>query len=44
MLPFSRDKSFVGREDVLGQIERSVWLDSTTRHSRVALVGLGGIG
>ncbi|KAH0562434.1 hypothetical protein GP486_002873 [Trichoglossum hirsutum] len=44
MLPFPRDELFVGREDALDQIARSVRLESATKHSRMALVGLGGIG
>jgi hypothetical protein len=38
-VPFKRDKQFVGREDIIGQIEEGL----RTEH-RVSLYGLGGIG
>lgn len=42
MVPFVRDDLFVGREKVLTQIsERKV---AASTHTRVALVGLGGVG
>lgn len=42
MVPFSRDPSFVGREDILVKLsERAV---ASPAHVRTALVGLGGVG
>ncbi|KAF2625654.1 TPR-like protein [Macroventuria anomochaeta] len=41
MVPFSRDDSFVGREDIIAEISERAALQ---KHTRVALVGLGGIG
>ncbi|KAM6504800.1 hypothetical protein FSOLCH5_015290 [Fusarium solani] len=43
MIPFQRDSAFVGREDIIAKIlehEQAAADD----HSRVALVGLGGVG
>lgn len=42
ILPFPKDDDFVGRKDVLEKIEKIS--HSTRQDSRVALVGLGGIG
>jgi hypothetical protein len=44
MLPFPRDHHFIGREDILDQINQSIIIHSVSGHARVALVGLGGIG
>ena len=42
MVPFSRDKWFVGRADIIAEIsEHRIALQT---HTRVALVGLGGVG
>jgi hypothetical protein len=42
MVPFARDDSFVGREDTIAKIsERKA---AAPTHTRVALVGLGGVG
>ncbi len=38
-VPFERDKQFIGREDIIAQIEEQF----RTQH-RVSLYGLGGIG
>ena len=38
-VPFERDPGFVGRSDILEQIEQSL-----KNHSRVALAGIGGVG
>ncbi|KAF1835737.1 hypothetical protein BDW02DRAFT_484246, partial [Decorospora gaudefroyi] len=41
-VPFSRDDLFVGREDIIAKVsERRV---AASSHTRVALVGLGGVG
>jgi hypothetical protein len=42
MVPFSRDGLFVGREEIVGKI--SACRAATPAHTRVALVGLGGVG
>ena len=42
MLPHDKDEHFVGREDILDDIERK--LTSTMTHCRTAIVGLGGVG
>jgi hypothetical protein len=39
MVPFGRDDKFVGREDILDQIE-----DRLQVGSRVSLTGIGGVG
>ena len=41
-MPFDKDKDFVGREDVIHNIDRILSERHTSR--RVALSGLGGIG
>jgi hypothetical protein len=42
MVPFSRDHSFVGCEDIIAKVsERRA---AASSHTRVALVGLGGVG
>ena len=38
-LPFDRDKSFVGREEILTTIDRHLLVES-----RVAIAGIGGVG
>lgn len=44
MVPFSRDKDFVGREDILAAIREKFEHAASQEYSRVALVGLGGVG
>lgn len=44
MIPFKRDKKFVGREDVMGDIEKRKEQTAGDEHSRIALVGLAGVG
>ncbi|KAH8689250.1 hypothetical protein GQ44DRAFT_637548 [Phaeosphaeriaceae sp. PMI808] len=44
MVPFQRDSAFVGREDILAEIEKKFEQTALQDHSRVALVGLGGVG
>jgi len=38
-VPFERDTDFVGRSDILEQIDQKL-----KNHSRVALAGIGGVG
>jgi hypothetical protein len=42
IVPFSRDNSFVGREELLADID--VTKNGISLHRRAALVGLGGVG
>ncbi|KAF2180317.1 hypothetical protein K469DRAFT_715560 [Zopfia rhizophila CBS 207.26] len=44
MVPFQRDSAFVGREDILAKICGKHKQAASQNHSRVALVGLGGVG
>ncbi|KAG7423240.1 Nephrocystin-3 [Fusarium oxysporum f. sp. raphani] len=44
MIPFARDSSFVGREDIIAKIIEKHEQAVADHHSRVALVGLGGVG
>jgi hypothetical protein len=44
MVPFRRDSAFVGREDILVEIGEKFEQAASQDHSRVALVGLGGVG
>jgi hypothetical protein len=41
-VPFPRDPDFVGRQDVIARLDAK--FSSSASHSRVALVGLGGMG
>jgi hypothetical protein len=43
-VPFQRDSAFVGREGILAQVLGKHEQVGTCEHSRVALVGLGGVG
>ena len=43
-VPFQKDVAFVGREDVLAKIREKFEQPMPQGHSRVALVGLGGVG
>jgi hypothetical protein len=45
MIPFARDDLFVGREDIIAEISSERCKKKASRsHTRVALVGLGGLG
>jgi hypothetical protein len=44
IVPFAKDDSFIGREDILADIDVINKQASLPRHTRVALVGLGGVG
>jgi hypothetical protein len=44
MVPFQRDGAFVGREYALAKIREKLEQATSQDHSRVALVGLGGVG
>ena len=44
MVPFGRDASFIGRADVIGAISGEYERLAMGFHTRVALVGLGGVG
>ncbi|KFY90176.1 hypothetical protein V498_06140, partial [Pseudogymnoascus sp. VKM F-4517 (FW-2822)] len=44
MVPFQKDSAFVGREGILVEIGKKLDQAASQDHSRVALVGLGGIG
>ncbi|KFX90997.1 hypothetical protein V490_06147 [Pseudogymnoascus sp. VKM F-3557] len=44
MIPFQRDASFVGREDILVKISEKLKQSASSGHGRAALVGLGGVG
>ena len=41
-MPFTKDKDFVGREELLARIDEL--LEDTSNSPRAALVGLGGVG
>jgi nucleoside phosphorylase len=43
-VPFQRDSAFVGRDEVLAKIRERFEQTMSEDHSRVALVGLGGVG
>ena len=44
MVPFSRDELFIGREDIIAEVSKKREQAAMRTHTRVALVGLGGIG
>ncbi|KAF2174576.1 hypothetical protein K469DRAFT_614067, partial [Zopfia rhizophila CBS 207.26] len=44
MFPFSRDHSFVGREDIMAELSDKRKQLASRNHIRLALVGLGGVG
>ncbi|KFY04526.1 hypothetical protein O988_00716 [Pseudogymnoascus sp. VKM F-3808] len=44
MIPFQRDSSFVGREDILVKISQKLKQSASSGHGRAAIVGLGGVG
>jgi len=44
IVPFQRDSMFVGREDIIAEVEKRHKQEASRNHTRVALVGLGGVG
>jgi hypothetical protein len=44
MIPFPRDRMFVGREAIMADINRRYEQGTLQSHTRLALVGLGGVG
>jgi hypothetical protein len=44
IVPFQRDSMFVGREDIITEVEKRLKQGASRNHTRVALVGLGGVG
>lgn len=44
IVPFSRDDLFVGREDIIAKISEKRKQTVSRNHTRLALVGLGGVG
>ena len=42
MVPYSRNRNFAGREDIIDRIQTLA--EDKARHSRIALCGLGGSG
>src|SRR5436190_1671066 len=44
MVPFQRDRMFVGREDIIAAINKRHEQAATASHTRAALVGMGGVG
>jgi hypothetical protein len=44
IVPFLRDSKFVGREDILADINRRHKQANSQGHTSLALVGLGGVG
>ncbi|OBT53786.1 hypothetical protein VE04_07701 [Pseudogymnoascus sp. 24MN13] len=44
IVPFSPDEHFVGREDILNQLDLGEQQEAPKKHRRHALVGLGGVG
>ena len=44
LVPFSKDDSFIGREIILAELDEKRRQVGSWNHSRLALVGLGGIG
>ena len=43
-VPFQRDRMFIGRETVMAEINRKYEQATLQNHTRLALVGLGGVG
>ena len=43
-IPFQRDRMFIGRENVMAEINRRYEQATLQNHTRSALVGLGGVG
>lgn len=44
IVPFSQDDHFIGREEILGELDLGGKLEAPIKHRRDALVGLGGLG
>lgn len=44
MIPFQRDSTFVGREDILADLRDKLEQAASQVHSRVALIGPAGVG
>ena len=44
IVPFSRDDLFVGREGIIAEISEKRKQAVSRNHTRIALVGLGGVG
>jgi hypothetical protein len=44
MVPFSKDSLFVGREDIIAEISEKRKQAALRNHTRLALIGLGGVG
>jgi hypothetical protein len=44
MVPFSRDDFFIGREDIIAKMSEKRKHVALRNHTRIALVGLGGVG
>jgi hypothetical protein len=44
LVPFPRDGMFIGREDVIADIDKTFNRATLQSHVRLALVGLGGVG
>ncbi len=44
IVPFSRDDLFIGREDIIAKISDNRQQAVSRNHTRLALVGLGGVG
>jgi hypothetical protein len=42
MVPFARNVNFIGRQSLMKELAAKI--EKRKKHSRVALVGLGGIG
>ena len=44
IVPFSQDDHFIGREEILGELDLGGQQAAPIKHRRDALVGLGGVG
>ena len=44
IVPFSQDDHFIGREELLGELDLGGQQAAPIKHRRDALVGLGGVG
>lgn len=44
IVPFSQDDHFIGREEILGELDLRGQQAAPIKHRRDALVGLGGVG
>ena len=43
-VPFQRDSMFINRENVMAEINRKYEQATLQNHTRLALIGLGGVG